>query len=670
MAGTVSSLGTLANGSSSVLNADLIDKLKSAETSARVTPITKQITTITNQKSALSSLIVSLSSVKTAAMDLSDEGSYLKRSATSSDSSVSISAGSGTQTQTAAIKVNQLAQNHVMQSTGFSSTSASVSSTATTLNLNINSTNYSIDVPIGTTLEQLAQKINDATNGVISASTLNTGVGTNPYQLILKAKNSGEQNTISVTEGSGLSLGLSNTYTGSTAVQASTFTLGGADTLTINGKSITGTISGTSSTTNAQSLADLINNTDGVGVHATIDTSGKLILSSNTGSAVTVALGGSASTITGLSDTTIAAGGTIQNPQNAQFTYNGISMERTTNSITDLITGATITLNSKSTATANLSITQNTSGIPDLVNTFISAFNSTSSKLKDLTAYDTATKTAGTLQGVAEVSSIYSSLTSILTKTTSDGKSLMDYGFELDKNGNLSVDSSVLSSKLASDPAALEKLFRGDSTIKNAKYTAPMAADTTTNTTTGIGDITINGVAIASVTTSTSNTAEQNAQLFVVAINKATESSGVKAYTDGSGKLILESTSGNNINLATNLAAALASGLSSSSSVASPIYSSLVGTSVTTSTNGIFKQLNTSLAGLLTGTNATLTLLDSSYQDQLDSRNTEKTNVTDEINTKYELMANQFAQYNSIISKFQQSFSSLQSMINSASSSN
>lgn len=669
MAGTVSSLGTLANGSSSVLNADLIDKLKSAETSARVTPITKQITTITNQKSALSSLIVSLSSVKTAAMDLSDEGSYLKRSATSSDSSVSISAGSGTQTQTAAIKVNQLAQNHVMQSSGFSSLSSSVSSTATTLNLSINSTNYKIDIAAGTTLEQLTQKINDATNGAISASTLNTGVGANPYQLILKAKNSGEKNTISVTEGAGLSLGLSNTYTGSTAVQASTFTLGGADTLTINGKSITGTISGTSSTTNAQSLADLINNTDGVGVHATIDTSGKLILSSNTGSAVTVALGGSASTITGLSDTTIAAGGTIQNPQNAQFTYNGISMERTTNSITDLITGATITLNSKSTATANLSITQNTSGIPDLVNTFISAFNSASSKLKDLTAYDTATKKAGTLQGVAEVSTIYSSLTSILTKTTSDGKSLMDYGFELDKNGSLSVNSTTLSDKLSKDPSALEKLFRGSSTITNAKYTSLMAA-TDTAVTTLAGDITINGFSVGSVTTSASNTAEQNAQLFVTAINKIKDNSGVKAYTDGSGKLILESTTGGNIKLATTASAALASGLSSSSSAASPIYSNLVAMSKTTTVEGTFKQLNTSLATLLTGSNATLTLLDTSYQSQLDSRNEEKTNVTNDIATKYELMANQFAQYNSIISKFQQSFSSLQSMINSASNGN
>ncbi|MDD3466334.1 MAG: flagellar filament capping protein FliD [Campylobacterales bacterium] len=670
MAGTVSSLGTLANGSSSVLNADLIDKLKSAETSARVTPITKQITTITNQKSALSSLIVSLSSVKTAAMDLSDEGSYLKRSATSSDSSVSISASSGTQTQTAAIKVNQLAQNHVMQSTGFSSTSASVSSTATTLKLNINSTNYTINISAGTTLEQLTQKINDATNGTISASTLNTGVGSNPYQLILKAKNSGEKNTISVTEGAGLSLGLSNSYTGSSAVQASTFTLDASNSLTINGKAILGTITGTTSTMNAQSLADLINNTDDVGAYASIDKDGKLVLSSNTGSAVTVDVENSAGTYTGLSDTTVAAGGTIQTPQNAKFTYNGISMERTSNSVTDLITGATITLNNKSTTTANLSITQNTSGIPDLVNTFISAFNSTSSKLKDLTAYDTATKTAGTLQGVAEVSSIYSSLTSILTKTTSDGKSLMDYGFELDKNGSLSVNSSTLSSKLASDPAALEKLFRGSSSITNAKYTAAMVADTTTNTTTAIGDITINGFAVGSVTTSTSNTAEQNAQLFVTAINKLTDSSGVKAYTDGSGKLILESTTGGNIKLATNAAAALASGLSSSSSVATPIYTSLVASSKTTSTEGIFKQLNTSLATLLTGNNASLTLLDASFQSQLDSRNEEKTNVTNDIATKYELMANQFAQYNSIISKFQQSFSSLQSMINSASNGN
>lgn len=669
MAGTVSSLGTLANGSSSVLNADLVDKLKSAETSTRITPITNELSKLTTEQASLTNIITYMSSVKTAALDLSDEGSYLKRSATSSDSSVSITAGSGTQTQTATINVSQLAQNHVMQSAGFASTSSSVSSTASSLTLNLNGTNYSINVTAGMTLDQLSQAINDATNGAITASTLNTGVGSSPYKLILKAKNSGDSNTISVTEGSGMATGFANSSTASTAVQASSFTLGNND-LTINGVAILGTINGTSSAVTSQNLADLINSTSGVGVYASVDTTGKLILTNNSTSPVSVVASNAASTDTGLASgtTTISNGGTIQSPQNAKFTYNGISMERTTNSITDLIGGATVTLNNKSTTTANISITQDTSGIPTLVNTFVSAFNSAMSALSDATAYNSDTKTAGALQGVAEVSGIYSSLTSILTNVTSDGKSLMDYGFSLDKNGTLSVDSTVLNNKLSSDPSALEALFRGTSTVNKATYTALRTADVS-NTTTAIGAVTINGVNLAPVTISSTNTAEQNAQMFVTAINNLYDSTGVKAYTDGNGKLILENPAGGQIQVSTTASGALASGLSSSSSSSVAMNSSIVGLGSTTTTDGIFKQMNTALAGLLTNSDATLTLLSTSIQSQMDSRNAEKTKVTDDITAKYEQLANQYAQYNSIISKFQQSFASMQSMINSSSSS-
>ncbi len=668
MAGTVSSLGTLSNGSSSVLNADLIDKLKTAETSARVNPITAQITKTQNQKSSLSSLIVSLSGLKSSTVDLSSDSSYLKRSATSSDASVSIAAGSGTAVQNTTIKVTQLAQNHVMQSSGFASLSSSVSSSATTMTLKLNGSTYSIPVTAGMTLEQLSQKINDTTNGAISASTLNTGVGASPYKLILKAKDQGAENTISVTEGAGLSTALTNNMQGTAGVQGSTFTLNSGD-LVINGVNITGTFSGTSSAANATNLANAINSTAGVGVRASVDsTTGQLTLANNTTAAVSVVVGTGIDALTGLSvgTTSVASGGTIQNPQNSKFNYNGIAMERSKNSITDLIVGSTITINSVSTNTANLSITQNTSGITDLVNTFVSAFNTASSKLKDLTAYDSKTKVAGALQGVAEVSSIYSSLTNIITQVTSDGKSLMDYGFSLDKNGALSVDTAKLNTKLASDPAALEKLFRGSSTVNKGSYTALLAADTGTDVNIPTGAITINGVDLSSVATLASNTSEQNAQLFVDAINKIYDSTGVKAYTNGSGKLVLENPSGGKIQVTTSTAAALASGLSSSSSVAIAMTNSTVAIGSTKTTSGVFTNLNTALAGLLTKKDASLTLYDASLQSQIDSRTEEKTKTTADITTKYELLANQFAQYNSIISKFQQSFSSLQSMISAA----
>lgn len=189
MAGTISSLGL----GSGTLTSSMIDQLKSAETSSRVTPITTSITKTQKQKTDLSSLMVSLSSVKTAALDLGSEATYLKRTATSTSTSIGISVTSGVSPQNVSMSVSQLAQNHVMQSKGFTSESATVSLSNQTFSMSLGTTSYNVSVTAGMTLEQFAQKINDSTKGKITASILNTGDDTNPYRLILKAADSGKK---------------------------------------------------------------------------------------------------------------------------------------------------------------------------------------------------------------------------------------------------------------------------------------------------------------------------------------------------------------------------------------------------------------------------------------------------------------------------------------------
>lgn len=673
MAGTVSSLGVLSTGSSA-LNADLVDKLKAAEKSAVINPINTSINKIKTQQSDLSSLIVSLSSFKSAAMDLSSDTTYLKRSSTSTDTAIGISASDGVQTQDITMTVSQLAQNHVIQSSGFAASTSTVTLTNTTLKLEANGSTYNIDVAAGTTLEQLAQKINDSTKGAISASTLNTGVGSNPYVMVLKSKDTGAASTIKVTEGVGLNTGLVPTFTGNSAVPDNTATMTdiAAGDIKINGISIGAiSISGKNAADSATAIRDAINlKTTDTGVSAEIDGSGKLVLKNSSGGKIELVTANGAAATTGLlasdgTNTTTATA--LQAAQDAKFTFNGINMQRSTNSITDIITGATISLNKVTSSNVNLSIRQDTTGIPDLVNTFVAAFNSASSKIKDLTAYNSDTKKSGSLQGVSDVASLYSTFASIITSQSKNGASLMDYGFSLDKTGMLSVDMTTLNSKLSENPSALEALFRGSSTVKNAKYTALMSA-TTTDTVGGFGDIVINGISIIGVNTSSTNTAEQNAQLFVTQINKQTDATGVKAYTDGNGKLMLESLTDGKIELETNANGALASGLSSSSTVSAPMNKLMVAVGSTTTEDGIFSQLNKKLASIVTNTNSSLNLFSNSLQSQLDTQNKSLESATSRLDQKYEMLASQYALYNSMISKFQQSFASLQMQINNMSS--
>lgn len=657
MSGTISSLGL----GSGTLTSDLIDQLKAADTKATVTPIETSITKIQKQKTDLSSLIVTASSAKTAAMDLGDEATYLKRTATSNSADIGLTVTSGVAPQNMTMSVSQLAQNHVLKTSGFATSTSVVTSTDQTMSIALGSTTYNISVTAGTTLEQLVQKINDASGGNIVASTLNTGAASNPYVMVLKTKDTGSSNVMKIT--SNFDLAMTTKQSLSSDAQAGSISFASGD-IKINGVSI-GALAATLGTNtdqdNALAIASKINaSTSATGVNAYTDGNGRIFLQSKSGGKIDLVTsnGAGAKIGSGADGATNIAAKALQEAQDAKFKYNGVDMIRSKNDVTDIITGATFKLNKVTTSDVNLSITQDTASIPTLADTFVSAFNSLKTKVSDLTKYDSKTKTAGSLQGISDITSIYTKLSSLITKQNSDGESLVDYGFALDKSGTLSLNKTTLNAKLAADPAALEKMFRGTTDVKKATYYVTNST-TTATTTIAAGDININGVAIGTINL-TAGTAESNAQKVAAAINLLTDTTGVKAYTNGSGKLVLENESGGEIKLRTTATAAANSGLPYALTDTTFAYGSR------TSVKGSFAEMNTVLASLISGEKATLNLLDKSFQTKIDSQTKEKEKATKLINDRYDIMAKRFAIYDSMISKFQQSFSSLQMQINSA----
>nr|HPO08686.1 flagellar filament capping protein FliD [bacterium] len=74
--------------------------------------------------------------------------------------------------------------------------------------------------------------------------------------------------------------------------------------------------------------------------------------------------------------------------ENAQFTYNGTLVNRTDNLITDLVDGVSLALISESaTDFATIGITQNTSGISEAVQDFVTAYNSARAQIDQLTFF-------------------------------------------------------------------------------------------------------------------------------------------------------------------------------------------------------------------------------------------------------------------------------------------
>ncbi len=193
-----SSLSSLGLGSQGALSYDVIDKLRAADEKVIIAPIDKKITTNKIQTKDLSALTTLTASLKAETSTLSDEMSYLQRSATSSDTGVSVSVQAGVEIQDFSFNVTTLAKRDINESQAFNKTTDTFATADDTVHLAIDGNTYDIKVTSSTTIDNFKNKVYDATDGKITASLLNVG-GDNPYKLVLKSTDTGASNAITVT---------------------------------------------------------------------------------------------------------------------------------------------------------------------------------------------------------------------------------------------------------------------------------------------------------------------------------------------------------------------------------------------------------------------------------------------------------------------------------------
>ncbi|MFZ9994389.1 MAG: flagellar filament capping protein FliD, partial [Steroidobacteraceae bacterium] len=91
---------------------------------------------------------------------------------------------------------------------------------------------------------------------------------------------------------------------------------------------------------------------------------------------------------------------TLQAAQDAEFTLDGIAMTRSSNTVTDALDGATLTLNRVNATTTNLGVSYDTAGITASVERFVEAYNLVNDFITRATGLPSADdELAGTLQG-------------------------------------------------------------------------------------------------------------------------------------------------------------------------------------------------------------------------------------------------------------------------------
>lgn len=368
MAGTISSLGIGSN----VLTADVIDKLKAADTAGMITPIDNKITLQKQKGQALTLLNSLLSTFQTSVSALGNDTLYQARSVSGNTSNVSVTAASGVNVQSFTISNTQLALNDVKESGAFTSTGATVASGSGTLTLASGGVTYGVAYTNSMTLEELKDAINTQANGKIVASTLQ--VGTNDYRLVLRSVDTGAAQAITLSD-----------------------SVGG----TLDAK-LYSTYDATTNPTGVQS---------------------------------------------------------IQTAQDASFKYNGITLTRSSNTITDITPGMTIKLLADSTSTANIAITQDITAVSDEMANLVQSYNTLTSQLNDMTTTDVAAGKVGVFNGDSSINGIGREITRLMTSLNGNGHSLAQYGIDLSQTGTMSFNSSTFATKYNADITASNTFF-------------------------------------------------------------------------------------------------------------------------------------------------------------------------------------------------------------------
>ncbi len=152
----------------------------------------------------------------------------------------------------------------------------------------------------------------------------------------------------------------------------------------------------------------------------------------------------------------------LQAAQDALLTVDSLSIQRSSNVISDAI--GEVTLNLKSTGAAVVEVSTDTENITEKIQSFIDAYNEVISFAKEVSAYDTETKQMGVLINNPVVRELRYDLRSLMTDVvsgiTSDYNSLGVIGIEVDKEGTLAItDSDKLESALQANLSDVKAIF-------------------------------------------------------------------------------------------------------------------------------------------------------------------------------------------------------------------
>ena len=164
---------------------------------------------------------------------------------------------------------------------------------------------------------------------------------------------------------------------------------------------------------------------------------------------------------------------TTQEAKNASFSIDGVSISKSSNTVSDVISGAALKLQSAGSGTISLSTDIN--AITTKVSDFVDEYNEVSLFLNEQLALDTDTEQTGVLFGnfaVQNLQQIFrSSISSKVTGITGAYTYLSQIGISTKSDGTLILDTDVLSEALIDDIQNVSQLFSSRGTVTHSSVT-------------------------------------------------------------------------------------------------------------------------------------------------------------------------------------------------------
>ena len=358
---------------------------------------------------------------------------------------------------TTTVQLNNTAQ--ITESSAFSSnTQALNSGSAIQVELTINGSKSTIDVSAGS---DTPQGIIDAINGAGLGVTASFD-GSNKIQLT-GSQGSSNAFTIDVTQpdtpgnDDGASLGLSFTNTQTASSGAAAASPNGV-VYAINQQTATTGIS-----------AELINTGIGSSPH-------RIVLSGATGADNSFSV-----TVTNVSDNStvsdLAFSTTLQAAQDSKFTVNGLEIERSSNTVDDVVTGLTFNLNEVTSSAVTIDLSRDTTAVKENITGVVNAYNEFIDVIKLVQNPDSDDEEfGGTLineQLVRNVKDkVYSALTGTSSTPGTDITALRSVGIAVDRYGKLQIDDAELNDALLNDFDEVVTMFTADTNNQSVFSTA------------------------------------------------------------------------------------------------------------------------------------------------------------------------------------------------------